>query len=121
MRRFMVIAIPIFTLVLFIFIMLSGYFLKNTQVENYDIPKQIQIIEKYINNEEWEEVSKETKKLEEIWQKIVARVQFSSERDEINAFTISLARLRGAIKAKDRSSALIELYEALEHWKDLGK
>ncbi|MFY9176838.1 MAG: DUF4363 family protein [Caldicoprobacterales bacterium] len=121
MRKFIVIAIHIFTLTLFIFIMLSGNFLKNSLQENRNIPNQIQIIEEHINNEKWQQVSKEIQKLEEIWNKTVMRVQFSSERDEINSFTISLARLRGAIKAKDKSSALIELYEAYEHWKDLGR
>ncbi|NLI61160.1 MAG: DUF4363 family protein [Clostridiales bacterium] len=121
MRKFLVIAIPILTLILFILIMLSGNHLKKSLVENNNIPDQIQVIEGYINKEEWQEVSKETKKLEEIWQKIVVIVQFSSERNEINAFTINLARLRGAIRAKDKSSALIELNEAYEHWKDLGK
>lgn len=52
---------------------------------------------------------------------LVIRVQFSSERDEINAFTKSLARLHGAITAREKSNALMELYKVYEHWKDLGK
>ena len=121
MRKFMVIAIPILTLALFILIMLSGNFLKNSLGRKDGIPDQIQIIEEHIKDEKWEEVSRETQVLEEIWKKVVVRVQFSSERDEINAFAMSLARLRGAILAEDKSSALIELKEAYEHWKDLGK
>lgn len=48
------------------------------------------------------------------------RVQFSSERGEINELTTSIARLKGAIMAKDKPGALMELYEAYSHWNDLG-
>ena len=48
-------------------------------------------------------------------------IQFSSERDEINAFTMNVARLRGAIRAQDKAISLSELSEAFEHWKQLGK
>lgn len=121
MRKFIIIVTPILTLALFILVMISGNFLKKPLGKNDDIPQTIQRIEAHIHHENWEEVSNQTRELNEIWNRIVKRVQFSSERDEINAFTMNLARLRGAIAAKDKSAALIELNEAYEHWKDLGK
>jgi hypothetical protein len=48
-------------------------------------------------------------------------VQFSSERDEINFFSMSLARLEGAILVKDKINAVMELKEAYEHWDQLGQ
>lgn len=121
MRKFLVITIPIVTIICFILIMLSGNYLKNSFVNDDNIPEIIQLVTNNINDGKWEEASKNIERLDEAWSKIVKRVQFSSERDEINEFSFSLARLRGAIKGKDKSSSFSELSEAYEHWKELGK
>jgi len=81
----------------------------------------IQIIIKDIELGKWEEAEKKTDQLSVSWKKIVNRVQFSSERDEINALNVNIARLRGAKWAKDKSNSLSELCEAYEHWDELGK
>jgi hypothetical protein len=121
MRKFFVITIPIVAMVLFILIMLSGNVLKKPLGNNDNIPEAIQLVIQTVKDEKWEEASNNTEQLSETWKKIVNRVQFSSERDEINAFSMNLARLRGAIIAKDKSGALMELSEAYEHWDELGK
>lgn len=121
MRKFMVLAIPIVTLTLFILIMLSGDFLKRPLTGNDDIPKAIEGIIEDINNERWEDAGRKTEDLGNSWKRIVRRIQFSSERDEINFFSVNIARLRGAIMAKDKSHALIILKEAYEHWDGLGR
>lgn len=121
MRKFLVITIPIMTLVIFILIMLSGGILKKPLSENDDIPKSIQFIINDIESDNWKAAEVKAEELSDLWKQIVNRVQFSSERDEINAFSSSIARLRGAITAKDKSSSFIELYEAYEHWDQLGK
>lgn len=120
MRKFLVVTIPIVTIICFILLMLSGNYLKNSFGKDDNIPELIQVITEDINNERWEAANNNTEKLDEAWNKIVKRVQFSSERDEINEFSFSLARLRGAIKGKDRASSFSELSEAYEHWKELG-
>jgi hypothetical protein len=101
--------------------MLSGSFLKKSIGKDNNIPKSIEIVKQYVNEEKWEEAKISAEKLEEVWKKVVNRVQFSSERDEINGFSISLARLKGAIMTEDKSGALMELSEAYEHWDELGK
>ncbi|KHD36262.1 hypothetical protein NL50_10870 [Clostridium acetobutylicum] len=121
MRRFFVYFIPTALLFLFIFIMLSGNLLKNPIGKETSIPKSIGIIVSDINSNKWVKAYKETEKLSNTWQKIVNRVQFSSERDEINAFSVNLSRLRGAILSKDKSASFMELNEAYEHWDELGK
>lgn len=121
MRKFLVISIPIIALVSFVLIMLSGGFLKNPLGKNDNIPESIQLIAQDVKSENWESANENTDNLSNTWDKIVKRVQFSSERDEINAFDASLARLRGAITAKDTSASLMELNEAYEHWDGLGK
>ena len=121
MRKFMVISIPIFAIAIFILIMQSGSFLKYSLGGEDNIPQMIEEIIQDISKGHWEAANNKTYDLRKAWDKIVSRVQFSSERDEINDFTVSIARLEGTILAQDKSSAFMELKEAYEHWKDLGK
>ncbi|MDD4401745.1 MAG: DUF4363 family protein [Desulfitobacteriaceae bacterium] len=120
MRKFLVIAIPVITLIFFVLIMQSGCFLKYSWGDNDNIPQSIGTIMQDVKNENWESADENTSKLEDVWKRIVRRVQFSSERNEINEFSTSVARLRGAIQAKDKSNALSELNEAYEHWDELS-
>lgn len=121
MRKFLVIAIPIVTLAFFILVMISDNFLKYPLGTNDNIPGSIQELRQDIQNEKWEEANKKTDELSMSWKKVVKRVQFSAEKDEINKFDVNIARLRGAIMAKDKSSAFMELTEAYEHWDNIGR
>jgi hypothetical protein len=121
MRKFLVISIPIVTLLLFVAIMLSGEILKKPFGKDDNIQQSIESLMQDIQSENWEEASQNVEGLEEAWKKVVKRVQFSEERNEINGFTTNMARIKGAIEAKDKSGGLQELYEANEHWEDLGK
>lgn len=121
MRKFLVIAIPIVTLILFVLVMISGDFLKQSLGVNDNIPQAIERVTQDVNNENWEAADKNTDYLSSAWEKVVKRVQFSSERNEINDFLINIARLRGAIQAQDKSSGLQELSEAYAHWRFLGQ
>lgn len=121
MRKFLVIAIPIATLALFVLIMLSGTILKQPLGKDDNIPESIQLIIKDIELENWDAANKKVEDLSNTWEKIVNRVQFSSERNQIDSFDINIARLRGAIIAKDKSSSYAELNEAYEHWENLGR
>ncbi len=120
MRKFLVITIPIVTLTFFVLVMLSCSILKKSLGNDDNIPESIQLIVQDIESENWEAANVKTDKLKETWEKIVKRVQFSSERDEINSFSTNIARLHGSIKAKDPSNSYSELNEALDHWTELG-
>lgn len=121
MRKFLTIAIPIVSIALFILIMLSDIVLKKPLTNNDDIPKSIDLIITDIEEDRWSEAKDKTEQLSSSWHKVVKRVQFSAEKDEINGFDMNIARLRGAIMAKDKSNAFLELNEAYEHWENLGK
>lgn len=120
MRKFMVVAIPVVLLTLFVAVMLSGNYLKYPMGEKDNVPALVQTLVNNINDEKWEEAKSNTDKLSDAWDRIVKRVQFSGERDEINGFSMNVARLRGAIMAKNKANALSEISEAFEHWKELG-
>ena len=120
LRKFLVYAIPLATIILFSAVMLSGNYLKQPLGKNDDISGKINAIISDIQNEQWEDASKKTEELNQAWKKIILRVQFSSERDEINNFNVAMARLQGAILEKDRLTSIIELKEAYEHWEQLS-
>lgn len=121
MRRFLVISIPTITLVLFILVMQSGNVLKKPLGNEVGIPKTIEMMIEDIKNENWYSASNHWESLTKDWDKIVQRVQFSSERNEIEGLSLSIAGLKGAIEAQDQSDGLQRLYEAYEHWEDLGE
>jgi len=120
MRKTLVIAIPILTLILFIFIMQSGSFLKKTKINGEDIPTIINAIIENIDKNEWDKAQSKSDELSNAWKKIVMRIQFSSERDEINFLSADIARLKGAIRGKDKAEAYAQLEEAREHWEQLA-
>lgn len=121
MRKFLVISIPIASLTLFVLIMLSDNYLKKPITNNDNIPLSINAVRQEVENENWHEANIKTEILSEAWRKIVKRVQFSAEKDEIEGFYKNISRLKGAISAMDKSNAYMELNEAYEHWENLGR
>ena len=84
MRKFLVITIPIVTLILFVLIMFSGNILKRPLGKDDNIPESIQLIIQDIESENWKDADNKTYTLSNTWKKVVKRIQFISERDEIN-------------------------------------
>ena len=121
MRRFLVISIPIVTISLFILLMLSENYLKNSFGDDDNVPLSIKDVRIEIENGNWDQAKIKTELMSNAWDKVVKRVQFSAEKAEIDGFYVNIARLYGAIDAKDTSSALMELNEAYEHWDNIGK
>lgn len=79
------------------------------------------MITKAVTSDEWTLAEQDTSELETAWKAIVKWVQFSSERDEINSLSVSIARIKSSISSKDKTSTLMELSEARQHWADLSK
>jgi hypothetical protein len=120
MRKFIVIAIPVATLILFIFVMQSDVIYK-MYFDNNNITDSINLIIQDIKDEKWIDADAEIKQLSESWKKVVRIIQFSAELDEIKLFDKNMSRLKGAVMAKDKINALIELNEALEHWENIDE
>jgi hypothetical protein len=121
MRKFMTIAIPSAALVLFVLIMISGSWLKNSLGQGSNISDNMDSLKSSILEERWDETEKGIRELEDNWNRVVKRIQFSVERDEIIFFNSNVARLKGAVLAKDKAGSLVELYEALDHFSRLGE
>lgn len=101
--------------------MISSQFFKKPRGDWDNVPKHIENIKKSVISEDWRLAEQETKKLDTAWETIIKRIEFSSERNEINSLTLSIARLKASITAKDKTSSLVELSTAMQHWDDLGK
>ncbi|HHV71104.1 MAG TPA: DUF4363 family protein [Clostridia bacterium] len=121
MRKIIFYTVPILILSFFIFIMNSGGYYKRPRGEIDNVPKYIEAVKKDLLEEEWDGALKNAEKLELAWDKVVQRIQFSVEREEINAINAGLARLLGFIEGRDKGGALAEINEIGEHWRDLEK
>lgn len=113
--------LPVLTIIIFILVMQSGSWLKKPIGDEYDFSELVHDIIENVNNGQWDKVKEKSDDLENTWRRILVRVQFSSERDEINFINTALSRLKGAIMAEDKTSALLELNEALNHYNQLSK
>lgn len=121
MRRFFVIFIPTAILIVSIFIMIGSPFFKKSRGDWDNVPKYIDTITTAVKSDNWTVAEQNASNLESAWDVVLKRAQYSIERDEINSLNVSIARLKAAITAQDKSASLIELGEAKEHWDDLGK
>jgi hypothetical protein len=114
-------AIPIATIAIFILIMTSGGYLKRPLGDEDSFSKMIEDITTDVNDGAWDRADSNAKNLVNTWNRIVIRIQFSTEQEEIDDISTSLARLHGAVAAEDKTNALIELKEAYNHWINIGK
>lgn len=105
----------------FIFIMNGGDLFKKPLGTQDNFVLYLDRARENISAGEWEQAIDNNDKLNRAWKKIVPRIQFSVEKDEINAINVSLARLKGSIATRDKKPALVELSEIREHWENLNK
>lgn len=120
MQKFIYYLLPVAILALFIGIMLSGSYLKQPRGEDDHVQNQLSLVKEAVQKADWENAQQEIGNLKQAWEKVVPRIQFSMERNEIYQLSISLTRAGAAITAQDKAGALMELEEAEHHWHSLG-
>ena len=113
--------IPIGALIIFIAIMTTASILKQPFYGTDDVMYYVDQLSDDIQNEKWDVAHNQLDKTEKSWEHIVYRIQFSTERDEINDFKKNLERIRGFIIARDQAGALANLAEMRFIWRELGK
>lgn len=121
MKRVGYYAVIVLLFAVFVFIMNGGDLFKKPLGTEDDFLLYWGKVQYSITSADWEQTARYNEKLSQAWQKIVPRIQFSVEKDEINAVNVSLARLKGSIANRDQKPALVELYEIREHWDNLNK
>lgn len=121
MNKSVRIIIPIILIAIFIAVMTTGALLKKPMSKEDDLIHIIELLEKEVLDQNWDEASGHLDDAKKAWTKVVRRIQFSAERDEINELHKALDRTNGFIKAADKGGAMAELAEARNIWKELGK
>lgn len=121
MKKVIVIICTCLILVVFILIMNSGEYLKESFGKDDDVESILQSLESDINSNNWNKSINDIKKLKEAWKKVLKRIQFSVERDKLTGIDLSIARLNGSIRGEDKVEALIGFEELKNYWSNLGK
>ncbi len=112
--------LPIAVLVVFILIMNSGNYLKAPRRASDDFAADLHRVQQQVKSSQWEYARETYPLLTAAWHEIIPRIQYSVEKDEINAINVNLARLQVFIDVHDKNSALAEINEVREHWTHLN-
>jgi hypothetical protein len=119
MVRTLKLILPIVTLIIFIIIMTTGGIVKKPLNPDEDVVAYILAIRDNVVQEKWDVASENMRKLEDAWDKIRFRIQFSVEGTRIYQFEGGLARLKGAIKSKSQTISTVEVEAILSEWDKL--
>ncbi|GAA0178699.1 DUF4363 family protein [Clostridium sediminicola] len=112
--------IPSLILILFVLAMNSGQILKRSFNNKDDVNMALDNIENDLKNEQWQQAQDNLQNLNIAWVKVLKRIQFSVEKDEVDKINVNISRIQGAIIARDKTAAIIELSEMKGHWDNLG-
>lgn len=121
MKKFISYAIPIITLAIFVLLMLGGNYLKKPHNPSEDVVAFVDVSIQHAKAEKWDMLHQDIIDIDYAWKKIVPRIQFSVERDELYNISLNIARLRGSVDSEDKTSTLIELNEIIENWNELTR
>ncbi|MBU3126961.1 DUF4363 family protein [Clostridium tagluense] len=121
MKKLISYSIPIVTLTVFVLLMLGGNYLKKPHNQSEDVVAFVEVSIEHAKSEEWDMLQQDVTNIDLAWKKIIPRIQFSVERDEIYNISLNIAKLRGSITSEDKASTLIELNEILEDWDELTR
>ena len=121
MKKFISYAIPVATLAIFVLIMLGGNYFKKPHNSSEDVLGFTQTSIEHAKAEKWDMLSQDIINIDTAWKKIIPRIQFSVERDEIYKISLNLARLKGSVVSEDKANTLMELHEIIENWHELSR
>ncbi|PKM49748.1 MAG: hypothetical protein CVV02_14870 [Firmicutes bacterium HGW-Firmicutes-7] len=119
MKKILEIIVISFILLVFVLIMTTGGIVKKPLNNREDVVAFILAISENVDQEQWEDASYNMNNLDEAWDKIRFRIQFSIEGARIYEFEGLLSRLKGAIKAKSHVNTIIQLEALLGEWNRL--
>ena len=121
MKKFISYAIPIVTLTAFILLMLGGNYLERPMNPSENVVAFAKVSIEHAKVEKWDMLQQDVANIDFAWKKIIPRIQFSVERDELYNISLNIARLKGSITSQDKASTIIELNEIIENWDELTR
>jgi len=105
----------------FLAVMTSGPLLKRPTGPADDVSGLVSILEAQVLEEQWAPASDTGQQLQQAWELVARRIQFSTDREIMRRFGEDLARLQGAIISHDRQGALAQISALRYLWQQLGK
>lgn len=121
MQKIWLYTIPLVILAGFVVIMNSGDYLKKPMSTQDNFICYLQETEQAIMREDWTGALDHSHNLNTAWEQVSRRIQFSVEKDQIQAINVNLSRLHAFLIARDRSQALGTTAEIREHWERLNE
>lgn len=119
MNKITRITFPIIIIIIFVVILNASAFLKKPLGKNDDVFYYLKAIEENIYEEDWDKAEKNLSLLESAWDIVLARIQMTIEGVRINNFFSEMSHLRGAIHAKSKENAIIEIETLIDVWNRL--
>ncbi|MBN6886962.1 uncharacterized protein DUF4363 [Cytobacillus horneckiae] len=113
--------IPLFILAIFICVMKSGEYLKQSFTEEDDVMHYVELVSTEIDNGHWSEAKTNISNVKDAFEIVKKRIQFSVERNELYEMESSINRAIGFVSARDVGGAKAELEEIKFTWEGLGK
>jgi hypothetical protein len=120
MKKFLLYLIPSLFVLVSLFIMTSGGWLKGPFGDKDDLLGCVEKIEAHVKAENWEKAQQEQRKAENAWETISKRVQYSVERDDMMAIAEALHRIKGGIEVQDATAVFPDIYYFYGIWNDFG-
>jgi len=99
----------------------STNYLKKPFSHDDNVQVHISNINSMVDKEDWVQAAIELKELETAWGKVVKRIQFTGEEDDIKRIYESLYRLQYMLQIKDVPGVKEELATIEFSWHDIGK
>lgn len=105
------------------FFLLAGCFnpFKAPMNEQQDIKKIMQLTEKNIKGEQWEEAKNMQKRLKSGWSQLRNRVSLNASSEDISDIDISIEQLKTYIEEKEKVLALAELGRLKQIWEGAAR
>lgn len=113
--------LPILAIMAFAVILNGGHLFKQPKGGEDDVSHYLTLVREDLQNGDWSQAAQNAEKLTNAWLKVLPRVQYSVDRDDVTNLSRVLHRLEGSLADEDRSGAMADLREAEFLWEDLGR
>lgn len=116
MKKVLRIVVPIFMLLIFILVMTTGGIVKKPLNDSEDVVAYALAIRDNVAQAKWDNATENMTSLEEAWNKIRFRIQFSIEGNRMYEFEAILSQLKGAINARSEVMTIMQLESLMGEW-----
>ena len=102
-------------------VILGGYFITSTFYIEKGMAENLELLEKYTNNEHWDKALEISKYIEEDWDKKKFLVMCNYGESEFDGFEGYINDISGSVRTKDSQTILTTILSAKDEWKNLNK